>query len=35
MFTEMDFSKAFNIVPHDRLLTNVSETGVELRVLKG
>jgi hypothetical protein len=30
----IDFSKAFNVVPHDRLLTKISETGVELRVVK-
>jgi hypothetical protein len=30
----IDFSKAFDLVPHDRLLTKISETGVELRVIK-
>jgi hypothetical protein len=30
----IDFSKAFDLVPHDRLLTKISETGVELRVVK-
>jgi hypothetical protein len=29
-----DFSKALDLVPHDRLLTKISETGVELRVVK-
>jgi hypothetical protein len=28
-----DFSKAFDLVPHDRLLTKISETRVELRVV--
>jgi hypothetical protein len=30
----IDFSKAFDPVPHYRLLTDISETGVELRVVK-
>jgi hypothetical protein len=29
----IDFSKAFDLVPHDRLLTKVAETGVDLRVV--
>jgi hypothetical protein len=29
----IDFSKAFDLVPHDRLLTKISETGVEWRVV--
>jgi hypothetical protein len=32
--TVIDCSKAFDQVPHDRLLTNMSETAVELRVIK-
>jgi len=27
----IDFSKAFDLVPHDRLLTKTAETGVDLR----
>jgi len=27
-----DFSKAFDLVPHDRLLTKIAATGVDLRV---
>jgi ribosomal protein L31E len=34
MLTVIDFSKVFNIVLHGRLLTKISETGVELRVVK-
>jgi hypothetical protein len=30
----IDFSKALNRVTHDRLLTKISESGVELRVVK-
>jgi hypothetical protein len=29
----IDFSKAFDLVPHDRLLTKIAETGVDLRVV--
>jgi hypothetical protein len=29
----IDFSKAFDLVPHDRLLIKLSETGVEWRVV--
>ena len=29
----MDFLKAFNLVPHDRLLTEIAATGVDLRVV--
>jgi hypothetical protein len=29
----IDFSKAFDLVPHDRLLTKIAETGLELRVV--
>jgi hypothetical protein len=29
----IDFSKAFNVVPHDRLLTKIAETRVDLRVI--
>ena len=29
----MDFSKAFDLVPHDRLVTKITETGVDLRVV--
>jgi hypothetical protein len=29
----IDFSKAFDLVPHVRLLTKISETGVEWRVV--
>jgi hypothetical protein len=28
-----DFSKAFNLVPRDRLLTNIAKAGVNLRVV--
>jgi hypothetical protein len=34
MLRVIDFSKTFDIVPYDRVLTNISETGVELRVVK-
>jgi hypothetical protein len=27
-----DFSKAFDLVPHDRLLTKIAVSGVDLRV---
>jgi hypothetical protein len=30
----IDFSKAFDLVPHDRLLQKISETGVDVRVVK-
>jgi hypothetical protein len=29
----IDFSKAFDLVPHDRLRTKIAETGVDLRVV--
>jgi len=29
----IDFSKAFDLVPHDRLLTKIAVTGVDLRVV--
>ena len=29
----IDFSKAFDLVPHDRLLTKIVVTGVDLRVV--
>jgi hypothetical protein len=29
----IDFSKAFNSVPHGRLLTKIAEIGVDLRVV--
>jgi hypothetical protein len=29
----VDFSKAFDLVPHDRLLTKIAETGLDLRVV--
>ena len=29
----IDFSKAFDLVPHDRLLTKTVATGVDLRVV--
>ena len=28
----IDFSKAFDFVPHDRLLTKIAASGMELRV---
>jgi hypothetical protein len=28
----IDFSKAFSLVPHDRLLMKIAENGVDLRV---
>ena len=28
----IDFSKAFDLVPHDRLITKITETGVDWRV---
>jgi hypothetical protein len=28
-----DFSKAFDLVPHDSLLTKIAATGVDLRVV--
>jgi len=28
-----EFSKAFNLAPHDRLLTKIAATGVDLRVV--
>jgi hypothetical protein len=28
-----DFSKAFNLVPHNRLLTKIAEIGVDLRTV--
>jgi hypothetical protein len=31
--TKIDFSKAFDSVPHDRLLTKIAATGVDLRVV--
>jgi hypothetical protein len=31
--TIIDFSKAFDLVPHDRLLTKIAATGVDLRVV--
>jgi hypothetical protein len=31
----IDFSKAFDLVPHDRLLMKTAETGVDLRVVDG
>jgi hypothetical protein len=31
--TVIDFSKAFDLVPHDRLLMKIAETGVDLRVV--
>ena len=30
----IDFSKAFDLVPHGRLITKIAETGVDLRVVK-
>ena len=29
----IDFSKAFDLVPHDRLRTKIARTGVDLRVV--
>jgi len=29
----IDFSKAFDLVPHDRLLTKLAASGVEWRVV--
>jgi hypothetical protein len=29
----IDFSKAFDLVPHDRLLSKIAETGLDLRVV--
>ena len=29
----IDFSKAFDLIPHDRLLTKIAATGVDLRVV--
>ena len=29
----IDFSKAFDLVPHDRFLTNITATGVDLKVV--
>ena len=29
----IDFSKAFDLVPHDRLLAKIAATGVDLRVV--
>ena len=29
----IDFSKAFDLVPHDRLLTKIAATGVDWRVV--
>jgi len=29
----IDFSKAFDLVPHGRLLTKIAATGVNLRVV--
>jgi len=28
-----DFSKAFDLVPHDKLLTKIAATGVDLRIV--
>ena len=30
---KIDFSKAFDLVPHDRLLAKIAATGVDLRVV--
>jgi len=29
----IDLSKAFDLVPHDKLLTKIAATGVDLRVV--
>ena len=29
----IDFSKAFGLVPHDRLITKIAATGLDLRVI--
>ena len=29
----IDISKAFDLVPHDRLITKITETGVDWRVV--
>jgi hypothetical protein len=29
----MDFSKAFHLVPHDRLLTKIAASGVDSRIV--
>jgi hypothetical protein len=29
----IDFSKAFDLVPHDRLLTKIASSGVDSRVV--
>jgi hypothetical protein len=31
--TVIDFSKAFDLVPYDRLLMKIAETGMDLRVV--
>jgi len=31
--TIIDFSKVFYLVPHDRMLTKIAATGVDLRVV--